>query len=109
MDFAFSKDQELIRSSVREFLKKECPKDRVRELKGSEKGYDPKVWKKMVKLGFQGLVIPEEYGGTEGDFYDLVIFMEEAGRNIFPSPFFSTMKLLKNDSGVLLAMQCRPR
>ncbi|MBW1902412.1 MAG: acyl-CoA/acyl-ACP dehydrogenase [Deltaproteobacteria bacterium] len=93
MDFAFSKDQELIRSSVREFLKKECPKDSVRELKGSEKGYDPKVWKKMVKLGFQGLVIPEEYGGTEGEFYDLVIFMEEAGRNIFPSPYFSTVCL----------------
>jgi alkylation response protein AidB-like acyl-CoA dehydrogenase len=93
MDFAFSKDQELIRSSVREFLKKECPKDSVRELKGSEKGYDPKVWKKMVKLGFQGLVIPEEYGGTEGELYDLVIFMEEAGRNVFPSPYFSTVCL----------------
>jgi len=93
MDFAFTKDQELIRSSVREFLKKECPKDRIRELKGDEKGYDPKVWKKMVKLGFQGLVIPEEYGGTEGEFHDLVIFMEEAGRNILPSPFFSTVCL----------------
>jgi alkylation response protein AidB-like acyl-CoA dehydrogenase len=91
MDFAFSKDQELIRSSVREFLKKEFPKDLIRELRGNEKGYDPKVWKKMVKLGFQGLVIPEEYGGTEGEFYDLVVFMEEAGRNILPAPFFSTV------------------
>jgi len=93
MDFSFSKDQELIRSSVREFLKKECPKDSIRELKGDEKGYDPKTWKKMVKLGFQGLVIPEEYGGTEGEFFDLVIFMEEAGRNILPAPFFSTVCL----------------
>ncbi|MBW1828934.1 MAG: acyl-CoA/acyl-ACP dehydrogenase, partial [Deltaproteobacteria bacterium] len=93
MDFSFTKDQEMIRSSVREFLKKECPKDKIRELKGGEKGFDPKVWKKMVRLGFLGLVIPEEYGGTEGDIFDLVIFMEEAGRNILPAPYFSTVCL----------------
>jgi alkylation response protein AidB-like acyl-CoA dehydrogenase len=93
MDFGFTKDQELIRSSVREFLKKECSKDAIRELKNNEKGYDPKVWKKMVRLGFLGLVIPEKYGGTEGEFFDLVIFMEEAGRNILPAPYFSTVCL----------------
>ena len=52
MDFGFSKDQELIRKSAREFFEKECPKDKVRELKSDPKGYDPKMWKKMVDLGF---------------------------------------------------------
>ncbi len=93
MDFAFTKDQELIRKSAREFFEKECPKERVRELKNDKKGYDPKMWKKMAKLGFMGLVLPEAYGGTEGDFIDLMIFMEEIGRNIVPSPFFATVVL----------------
>jgi alkylation response protein AidB-like acyl-CoA dehydrogenase len=91
MDFSFTKDQDLIRKSVREFLGKECPKEKVRELKTAPKGYDPKAWKKMVKLGFMGLVVPEEYGGTEGEFIDLMIFMEEMGRNIFPSSYFTTV------------------
>ena len=91
MDFAFTQDQELIRKSVREFFEKECPKDKVRELKDSPVGFDKKMWKKMVNLGFMGLVIPEEFGGTEGEFIDLMIFMEEMGRNIVPSPFFTSV------------------
>ena len=93
MDFAFTKDQELIRKSAREFFDKECPKDKVRELKESDMGYDPKMWKKMAELGFLGLMIPEEYGGTEGEFIDLMIFLEEIGRNIVPSPFFTSVVL----------------
>ena len=91
MDLGFTKDQDLIRKSAREFFEKECPKDRVRELKEDEKGYDPKVWDKMVELGFTGIVIPEKYGGMEGDYLELVILMEEIGRNIVPSPFFPTV------------------
>jgi len=91
MDFGFSKDQDLIRKSAREFIEKECPKEKVRELKQDKKGFDTKIWKKMANLGFMGLVIAEEYHGTEGDFLDLMIFMEEIGRNIFPCPFFITV------------------
>lgn len=93
VDFGFSKDQQLIRKSVRQFLEKECPKDRLRELKTDEKGYDPKVWEKMVELGFLGLAIPEEYEGMGGDYLELMIFMEEVGRNLLPSPYFATVAL----------------
>lgn len=91
MDLGFTKDQDLIRKSAREFFEKECPKDKVRELKEDEKGYDPKMWKKMIELGFLGLVIPEAYGGMEGDYLELVILMEEIGRNIVPGPLFTTV------------------
>ena len=93
MDFALEKDQELIKKSAREFFEKECPKDKVRELREDPKGYDPNMWKKMIPLGFLGLIIPEQYGGTEGEFIDLMLFMEEIGRNLVPSPFFSTVVL----------------
>jgi len=91
MDLGFTKDQELIRKSAREFFGKECPKDRVRAWKEDDSGYDPKLWRKMVELGFLGLVIPEAFGGMDGDYLELVILMEEIGRNIVPSPFFSTV------------------
>ncbi|MCP4754582.1 MAG: acyl-CoA/acyl-ACP dehydrogenase [Proteobacteria bacterium] len=91
MDFALAKDQEMIRKSAKEFFEKECPKDKVRELKENVNGYDKKTWKKMANLGYLGLVIPEEFGGMEGEFLELMIFMEEMGRNIFPSPFLATV------------------
>lgn len=93
MDFEFSKDQKLIRQSAREFFEKECPKDRTRELMADKKGYDSKTWKKLVQLGFAGLIIDERYGGTQGEFLELAILMEEMGRNIVACPYFSTVCL----------------
>ncbi len=93
MDLGFSKDQRMIRTSVREFLEMECPSDKVRELEEDEKGYDPGMWQMMGELGWMGIILPEEYDGTEGDFIDLMIVIEEMGRKLLPSPFFSTIAL----------------
>ena len=88
MDFALSADQEMIRDTAKKFFEKECPKEKVRALKEDLLGYDPRMWKQMVELGFLGLVIPEAYGGSGASFIDLMVFMEEIGANIVPSPFF---------------------
>lgn len=93
VDFGLSEQQEMLRAMARDFLAKECPRSKVRELDKDEKGYDPKVWYNMAKLGWVGLVFPEKYGGTGGSFLDLVILTEEMGRNILPGPFFSTVAL----------------
>jgi len=91
MDFKLSEDQEMLRSLARDFLTKECPKAKVRELERDEKGYDPQMWERMAELGWLGLVFPENYGGTGATFLDLVLLTEEIGRNILPGPFFSTV------------------
>jgi alkylation response protein AidB-like acyl-CoA dehydrogenase len=93
MDFGFSEDQKMIQASIRDFLDKECPSDKVRELEATEKGYDPEIWHKMADLGYLGIHLPEDYQGTGGDFLDLMILMEEMGRKLLPSPFFSTIAL----------------
>jgi alkylation response protein AidB-like acyl-CoA dehydrogenase len=93
MDFSFTEEQDMLRISARDFLGKECPKSRIRELANDERGYDLQVWRRMAELGWMGLVLPEEYGGMGASFMDLVILMEEIGRNILPGPFFSTVAL----------------
>ncbi|MBM3183524.1 MAG: acyl-CoA dehydrogenase [Chloroflexi bacterium] len=93
MDFGFSEQQEMLRTMARDFLTKECPKAKVRELDKDELGYSPQMWNNMAELGWQGLVFPEEYGGTEASFIDLAVLMEEMGRNITPGPFFPTVAL----------------
>jgi alkylation response protein AidB-like acyl-CoA dehydrogenase len=91
MDLGFSSAQDMLRKSVAEFLAKECPFEKVKELEESDTGYDPKLWKKMVELGWLGCFIPKEYGGDGGPFMDLIIILEEIGKAAYPSPLFSTV------------------
>ncbi len=90
MDFGFSEEQEMLRQSARSLLEKECPSTLVRRLMEDERGCDPALWKKMAELGWTGLVIPEEYGGSGLSYVDLVLVMEEMGRVVLPSPFIWT-------------------
>ena len=92
MDFAFSEEQEMLRSSTRDFLTKECGSKVVRKLMEGPDTYDPTLWKKMAALGWTALGIPEQYGGA-GTFLDLIVVLEECGRTLLPGPFFATMGL----------------
>jgi alkylation response protein AidB-like acyl-CoA dehydrogenase len=93
MDFDFSEQQNMLKTMARDFLAETCTKLRVRELEKDPKGYDAETLAKMAELGWTGLIFPEKYGGTGADLLDLVVLMEEMGRNITPSPFFSTVGL----------------
>lgn len=91
MDLDFTSEQDMLRDAASKFFLKECPYSRVKELEESEEGYSSELWGKMAELGWQGLLFPEEYEGFDGQFLDLVIILEEMGKMVFPSPFFSTI------------------
>ena len=93
MDLGLSEEQEMLKELARDFLQKECPKRLVRQLDESDEGYSSELWHKMAELGWMGLVFPEKYGGSERNFLDLAILLEEMGYNIIPGPFFSTVVL----------------
>ncbi len=93
MDFGLSEEQEMLKTSARDFLQKECPKKLVKQLDESDEGYSPELWRKMAELGWMGLPFPEKYGGGGGSFLDLVVLLETMGYNIVPGPFFSTVVL----------------
>jgi alkylation response protein AidB-like acyl-CoA dehydrogenase len=93
MDFGFSEEQEMLRSSARDFLAKEAPMSYVRKMMEDERGYTDDLWRKMAELGWMGLILPEAYGGAGLDFVDMVVVLEEMGRAVLPGPFFSTVIL----------------
>ncbi len=93
MDFGFSEEQEMLRSSARDFLAKEVPMTAVRTMMEDEVGFSDVLWKRMSDLGWMGLILPEEYGGSGLDFVDLIVVLEEMGRVVLPGPFFSTVVL----------------
>src|SRR4030043_1784329 len=93
MDLSLSEQQEMLRKMARDFLTTECPTKLVRDMEEDEKGYVPELWRKMARLGWQGLPFPEQYGGGDGSFLDLVVLLEEMGRALLPGPFFTTVIL----------------
>ena len=88
MDFSLTEEQQLIKDSVRNFMRKECPVEYVRECDEEER-FPIEFMDKLAKLGWLGIPIPQAYGGSGGSCMDLVIFLEEvahgfeAGANIY--------------------------
>jgi alkylation response protein AidB-like acyl-CoA dehydrogenase len=91
MDISLSEEQELLQGSARDFLQKECPIRLVRAMEEDDRGYDLSLWKQMGDLGWLGLVLPEEYGGSGATMMDLVVLLEEFGRALVPGPFVPTV------------------
>jgi alkylation response protein AidB-like acyl-CoA dehydrogenase len=93
IEFELSEYQELLRNAAREFFIDRCPVSLVREMETDMRGYLPELWQEMASLGWLGLALPEEFGGGGGSFVDLTVLLEETGRVLLPSPFFSTVVL----------------
>ena len=93
MDLGLNEAQQMLKTTAQDFLSTECPDTYVREMEGDERGYTPELWTKIAEQGWLGLIIPEQYGGVELEFQDLVVLLEEMGRYMLPGPFFSTVVL----------------
>jgi alkylation response protein AidB-like acyl-CoA dehydrogenase len=97
MNFAFSDEQEELRTAVRRFLSEKSPETEVRRLMDTTEGYDPAVWSQMAdQLGLQSLTIPEEFGGSGFTYVELIVVLEEMGAALLCAPFFSTVALAAN-------------
>lgn len=93
MDLGLTEIQQMLKTSAQDFLVRECPLTLVREMEEDSRGFTDELWRQMVGLGWTGVAFPEQYGGTGGNFADLGVLLEEIGRSLAPSPFFSTVVL----------------
>lgn len=94
MNFAFNDEQEELRRIVRQFLDDKSDEAAVRAQMETEDGFDEAVWTQMAEqLGLQGLVIPEEFGGSGFSFVELIVVLEEMGRSLLCAPYFSSVVL----------------
>jgi alkylation response protein AidB-like acyl-CoA dehydrogenase len=91
MDIDFTTEQRMIQKNAREFLRKECNTEFVREMWEDEIGFPEKLWIKMVEMGWLGINIPEEYDGEGFGFLELGILLDEMGRVPMPGPYLSTV------------------
>ena len=101
MYFTVTPEQEMLRETARTYLSDNAPLTRVRELMETAAGFDSAMWSDMAEMGWQSMAIPEAYGGAGFSFVELGILLEEMGRALTPSPFFSSVVLGAN--AILLA------
>ena len=93
MDFAFSDEQNMLRDQARSFLADRVGPDRVAEIAASDEGWDKNLYRQIAELGWTGLSVAEEHGGSGMGFIDEAVVFEELGRSLFPGPYFSSVGL----------------
>ncbi|HEX7244502.1 MAG TPA: acyl-CoA dehydrogenase family protein [Solirubrobacterales bacterium] len=92
MDFALTEEQEDFVDAIRRYCDHECgtPDQRERLTDGYSDHHNETIYKEMAELGWTGLTIPEEYGGSGGTMLDACIFMEETSRALAPIGGYAT-------------------
>ena len=93
MHFVVTPEQEMLRDAARAYLADKAPPARVRELMESADGFDGTLWNGMAELGWMSMAVPEEYGGVGSSYLELGVLIEEMGRTLVPSPFYSSVVL----------------
>ena len=91
MNFDLSEEQEMIVESVAKFVATDSPVSRFRELRNSERGWDPAIWEMMGEVGWLSVAYPEEQGGFGGCMVDLSLILQQLGRGLVPEPYIASV------------------
>lgn len=87
MNFDFSDEQKLLQQTARDYLEANSPLATCREILEGDQPYAAELWKGAAEMGWQGAVIPEQYGGAEFGHLELAMIAYEVGRSLAPIPF----------------------
>ncbi len=87
---SFNDEQVMLLDTAMSFCREKSSVARVRDLLLSDSGYDAGIWQEIVALGWTGIAIPEEFGGSELGVNALVPIAETMGRFLLTTPFIST-------------------
>jgi len=90
MDFRLSPAQQILTTTARSFLRQHCPPELVQRLALDVHGFDDALWRRMAELGWPGLLIPSDLGGSDGTLLDVIVLVEEMGRAGLPGPFVAS-------------------
>ena len=90
MAIAITEDHQALASTAAEFLQKREARRASRELLEADNEPMPSMWDDIINLGWLGLHVPEEYGGSGYGLEELVVVVEEMAKAVAPGPFVPT-------------------
>jgi alkylation response protein AidB-like acyl-CoA dehydrogenase len=95
MALVLTEEQSMLRDSARGLISDKAPVSHLRQLRDAKDatGFSRELWKTFAEMGFTGLLVPEDFGGSGLGCVEAGVVMEEIGRTLMPSPFLSTAVL----------------
>ena len=92
MKLILTEEQSFLKETAKNFVSEKTPVDHFRKLRDNEDflGWDKEIWSQMVALGWSGILVPEEFGGSNFGITGMSVIMQECGKNLTPSPLFAT-------------------
>src|SRR3979409_2755079 len=95
MSLVLTEEQSMLRDSARGLISDKAPVSHLRHLRDAKDatGFSRELWHGFAEMGFSGLLVPEDFGGSGLGCVEAGIVMEEIGRTLMPSPFLATSVL----------------
>ena len=90
LDLALTESEEMLRKTALDFLRRDAPKEVVQALQETDTGCTEELWRKAAELGWLGIIIPEQYGGTGNPLTSAGVLFEALGTGPLPGPYFSS-------------------
>ena len=99
MALVLTEEQSMLRDSARGLISDKAPVAHLRSLRDSKDttGFSRELWKTFAEMGFSGLLVPDQFGGSGLGCVEAGIVMEEIGRTLMPSPFLATSVLAASE------------
>ena len=91
MGIALTDDHRELAEVARAFLTSQKARWAARSLLDAADESRPPFWQNLVELGWLGLHVEEEHGGSGFGLPELVVVVEELGRAVAPGPFVPTV------------------
>lgn len=87
-----TEEQSMLRDAAKSWVQEKSPVTAFRKVRdsGVEIGYDVAAWNEMAEMGWAGVIIPEEYGGSNFGYLSLGLVLEELGRTLTASPLIAS-------------------
>ncbi|MFN9846767.1 MAG: acyl-CoA dehydrogenase family protein [Alphaproteobacteria bacterium] len=87
-----TEEQSMLRDAAKSWVQEKSPVTAFRKMRdsGAELGYDVSAWNEMAEMGWAGVIIPEEYGGSDFGYLSLGLVLEETGRTLTASPLLAS-------------------
>ena len=87
-----TEEQSMLRDAAKSWVQEKSPVTAFRKMRdsGTDLGYDAAAWNEMAEMGWAGVIIPEEYGGSAFGYLSLGLILEETGRTLTASPLLAS-------------------
>ena len=91
MTFVLTEEQSMLKEAARDFTAEQLPLTHFRKLRDEGKnGNDPETWAAMAEMGWAGVLIPEEFGGSDFGYVGMGQVLEAQGRTLATTPLLQT-------------------